>query len=66
MALADSERDELNELALWEGLAIQLRESALLQGRPATPPTTPTRSSDRAPAAATAWDPWPPSPEPPT
>ena len=57
MALANSEQDELNELALWDGLAIQLRESALAQGRPATPPATPTRSNVRAPPAAPAWDP---------
>jgi hypothetical protein len=48
MALANSEQDELNELALWDGLAIQLRESALAQGRPATPPATPTRSNEVA------------------
>jgi hypothetical protein len=29
MALANRELEELNELALWDGLAIQLRESAL-------------------------------------
>ncbi|KAK1633005.1 hypothetical protein QYE76_007320 [Lolium multiflorum] len=65
MALANSELDELNELALWDRLAIQLRESALAQGRPATPPATPTRSNDGAPAATPAWDLWPPSPQPP-
>jgi hypothetical protein len=67
MALANSEQDGLNELAFWDGLAIQLRESVLAQGRPATPPTTPMRSNDRAPATApsTAWDLWPPSPQPP-
>ncbi|KAK1602645.1 hypothetical protein QYE76_027284 [Lolium multiflorum] len=29
MALANSELEELNKLAMWDGLAIQLRESAL-------------------------------------
>jgi hypothetical protein len=53
MALANN---ELNDLALWDGLAIQLRKSALLQGRSATPPVTPTHSSDHAPAAVPAWD----------
>ena len=62
MALANNEQDELNELALWDGLAIQLRESALAQGRPATPPATPTRSNVRALPAAPAWDPWPQPP----
>jgi hypothetical protein len=66
MTLTNSELDELNELAIWDRLAIQLRESALAQGRPATPPATLTRSNDRAPAAAPAWDLWPPSPQPPT
>ncbi|KAK1612183.1 hypothetical protein QYE76_035856 [Lolium multiflorum] len=32
MALANNEQDELNELALWDELAIQLRESALARG----------------------------------
>jgi hypothetical protein len=40
MALANSELDKLNEIAMWDGLAIQLRESALAQGRPAIPPAT--------------------------
>ncbi|KAK1693543.1 hypothetical protein QYE76_010240 [Lolium multiflorum] len=52
MTLANSKLDELNELAMWDGLTIQLRESTLAQGRPATSPATPTRSNDRAPAAA--------------
>jgi hypothetical protein len=42
MALANS---ELNELAMWDGLTIQIREAAFAQGRPATPPATPTRSN---------------------
>jgi hypothetical protein len=61
MTLTNSELDELNELAIWDRLAIQLRESALAQWRPSTPPATQTRSNDGAPAAAPAWDPLPPS-----
>jgi hypothetical protein len=62
MALANS------KLAMWDMLAIQLREcreSALPHGRPATTPTTPTHSNDRepTPAPSTVWDPWPPSPQ---
>ncbi|XP_047085282.1 receptor like protein 27-like [Lolium rigidum] len=54
MALANS---ELDELAMWDGFTIQLHESALAQGRPATPPAMLTRSNDRAPTSApsTAW-----------
>jgi hypothetical protein len=38
MAIAQSERDQL---ARWDGLAIQLRVSAHTQGIPLTPPVTP-------------------------
>jgi hypothetical protein len=62
MALANN---KLNELAMWDGLAIQLRESALAQGRLATPPprrrvpTTacrrlPSRSCRSLPSSSTA------------
>jgi hypothetical protein len=46
MALANS---ELDELAIWDGLAIQLIESALAKGRPMTPMATPMRFNARAP-----------------
>ena len=55
IAMAQSELDELGR---WDGLVVQLRESSLLQGRPATPPGTPPRDL----LAPAAWDPWPPSP----
>ena len=51
-------RSELEELGRWDGLIVQLRESSLLQGRPATPPGTPPRD----PLTPPAWDPWPASP----
>ena len=52
MAVANS---ELDQLAMWDGVAVQLRVSSLAQGRQATPPATPTRS--QGPPPPTAWDP---------
>jgi hypothetical protein len=50
---------ELDQLAMRDGLDVQLHESWLAQGTPATPPATPTHSNGRAPAPApsTSWDP---------
>jgi hypothetical protein len=64
IAMANS---ELDQLSMWDGLAIQLCESSLAQERPATPPATPTRTQARVPSTAPsmAWDPWPASPQPP-
>jgi hypothetical protein len=60
MALANS------ELAMWDGLAIHLRESALAW-EAGNSSGQPTRSNDLVPthAPSTVWDPWPPSPQPP-
>ena len=49
IAIANS---ELDQLGMWDGLAVQLRESSLAQGRPATPPATPTRSQGPPPPTA--------------
>ena len=66
MAMAQS---ELDELARWDGLVIQLRDSALLQGRPSAPPATPPQEewepwpqdANARPPPSAAWDPWPPT-----
>jgi hypothetical protein len=44
MALANS---ELDQLAMWDGIVVQLRESSLAQRRPVNPPATPTRTHAR-------------------
>jgi hypothetical protein len=36
---------KLDQLTMWDGLAFQLRESSLTQGRPATPPATTTHTN---------------------
>jgi hypothetical protein len=65
--------NELDQLAIWDNLGVQLRESWLTRGPLPSPPmwdnlgvhadTTHTRASSLAPSPA--WNPWPPSPQAP-
>jgi hypothetical protein len=61
MKMANS---ELDKLAMWDGLGVQLRESWLAQGTPATPSAMLTRTRP-SPAPFLAWGPWPLSPHAP-
>jgi hypothetical protein len=38
-------KSELDQLAMWDGLAFLFRESSLARGRPTTPPATPTSAT---------------------
>jgi hypothetical protein len=45
------DKSELDDLAKWKGLAVQLREYALAHGSLVTPPVTPSHSQTRAPSS---------------
>jgi hypothetical protein len=49
MAIANNELDDLGQ---WDGLVVQLRASALAQGRPLTPPPPSPAPAPPSPAPA--------------